>query len=107
MRGMRILLALAAAAALAVPAAAAAAAPKLTGTVGPGFTIVLKQGAARATKLRAGTYTIVVHARSSDHDFRLAGPGFSRSTTVEGTGTSTWSVRLRPGSYRYFCDPHE
>ena len=40
-------------AALVVPSALAAT-PTLTGTVGPGFTITLKKGTAKVTKLKAG-----------------------------------------------------
>src|SRR5260221_634202 len=46
---------------LAVSAAfGASTASKLTGTVGPGFTITLKNGSAKVTTLKAGTYKIVV-----------------------------------------------
>ena len=44
---------------------AAPAAVKLSGSVGPGETIVLKKGAARVKTLKAGRYTIVVRDRSS------------------------------------------
>jgi plastocyanin len=104
---MRTLLAFAAVASLALPGASLAATPTLTGTVGPGFTIAVTKGKAPVTRLPAGTYRIVVRDRSSDHDFRLVGPGVSRATAVETTGTSTWTVRLRRGTYRYFCEPHQ
>jgi plastocyanin len=104
---MRTLLALAALASLALPGAALCAPPSLTGTVGPGYTIVVTRGKARVTTLRAGTYRLVVRDLSTDHDFRLVGPGLNRSTTVETKGTTTWTVRLKRGTYRYFCDPHE
>ena len=44
-------------AALVVPSALAAT-PTLTGTVGPGFTITLKKGTAKVTKLKAGAYIV-------------------------------------------------
>src|SRR5690349_20279030 len=44
-------------AALAI-APAQAAAPKLDGTVGPGFTITLRNGGTKVTKLKAGRYSI-------------------------------------------------
>ena len=86
---------------------AGAAVPKLRGTVGPGFTIQLKQGPKRVTKLRAGTYRLVVSDRSPIHDFHLSGPGLNKVVTrVPFVGTKTIKIRLRRGTYRYVCDPH-
>ena len=91
--------------ALLVPSALAAT-PTLTGTVGPGFTITLKKGTAKVTKLKAGAYVIKVSDKSSIHNFRLKGPGVNKATTVGGTGTSTWKVTLKKGKYTFVCDPH-
>ena len=83
------------------------AAPKLTGVVGPGFTITLKSAAGKAVKtLKAGTYTIAVQDKASIHNFHLSGPGVNKSTTVSFTGNQTWTVKLKPGTYTYQCDPH-
>jgi plastocyanin len=92
-------------AALVVPSALAAT-PTLTGTVGPGFTITLKKGTAKVTKLKAGSYTIKVSDKSKIHNFRLKGPGVNKTTSVGGTGTSTWKVTLKKGKYTVVCDPH-
>jgi plastocyanin len=92
-------------AALVVPSALAAT-PTLTGTVGPGFTITLKKGTAKVTKLKAGSYTIKVSDKSKIHNFHLKGPGVSKTTSVGGTGTSTWKVTLKKGKYTIVCDPH-
>jgi plastocyanin len=92
-------------AALAVPSALGAGS-KLMGTVGPGFTITLAQGGKKVTKLKAGTYTITVQDKSAIHDFHLTGPGVNKTTTVGGQGTSTWTVKLKKGTYKYVCDPH-
>jgi len=92
-------------AAIAVPSAGAATG-KLVGTVGPGFTITLKQAGKTVTKLKAGTYTITVQDKASDHNFRLTGPGVNKSTSVSGKGTTTWKVTLKKGTYKYVCDPH-
>jgi len=104
----RIRLALVAAVAIAalLVAQAQAAAPKLVGTVGPGFTITLTKGGKRVTKLKAGTYKVVVSDRADFHDFHLRGPGVNKSTSVEWKGTKTWTIKLRAGRYTYVCDPH-
>ena len=86
------------------------AAPKagtLTGTVGPGFTITLTQNGKKVTTLKAGTYKIVINDKASIHDFHLTGPGVNKTTTVSGTGTTTWTVTLKKGKYHYQCDPHQ
>ena len=93
------------AAAIAVPVAGASTA-KLVATDGPGFTISLTQGGKKVTKLKAGTYTITVQDKSSIHNFHLSGPGVNKSTSVGGTGTKTWKVTLKKGTYKYVCDPH-
>jgi plastocyanin len=37
----------------------------------------------------------------------LSGPAFNRVlTSVEFTGTKSFVLRLRKGSYRFQCDPH-
>ncbi len=87
---------------------ASPSATKLLATDGPGFTISLKTARGiRVTKLRHGTYTIVVRDRSRIHNFHLRGPGaVNKRTTVAFVGTRTWTVRLVAGTYRYICDPH-
>ena len=78
-----------------------AATPVLNGTVGPGFTIVLKK-----KPTRAGKYKLVIADKSSIHNFSLKGPGVSKSTTVPQKGTFSWKVTLKHGKYTYVCDPH-
>ncbi len=80
---------------------------KLTGEVGPGFTITLKKGNNRVVSLKKGVYQITVHDRASNHNFHLVGPGLNRSTSVAKVVTTTWkNVTLKPGTYTYRCDPH-
>jgi plastocyanin len=86
--------------------AAPAAARKLTGTVGPGFTITLKKGTTKVRRLPRGTYTFVIRDRSSNHNFDLKGPVRKRFTSVSFVGTKTVRLRLKPGKYTYVCDPH-
>jgi plastocyanin len=84
----------------AVPAVAAT--PVIKGTVGPGFTITLSK---KPTK--PGRTTFVISDKSSIHNFHLVGPGVNKKTSVSGTGTTTWTVTLAKGTYRYYCDPHK
>ncbi|WP_320670647.1 cupredoxin domain-containing protein [Patulibacter defluvii] len=92
---------------LALPATAGAATPTVTGTVGPGFTITLKRGSTTVRTLKAGaTYRFVLRDRSSMHNFHLSGPGVNRRTSVGGTGTISFRLKIRKGTYRYVCDPH-
>jgi plastocyanin len=103
----RVLLLMGAAAlALALAATAVADTSKLTGVSGPGFTITLKSGSKAVTTLKAGTYKIVVEDKSSIHNFHLIGPGVNKTTTVPFTGTQTWTVKLKAGSYTFQCDIH-
>jgi hypothetical protein len=82
--------------------------PKLVGTVGPGFTIMLKQGTRPARTLKAGMYTLVVNDKASIHNFQIEGPGLDRRVTTVGfVGTKTVTIRLRRGTYKFYCMPHE
>ena len=83
--------------------------PTLTGTVGPSFTITLKMNNKVVKTLKAGTYKLVIHDMASIHAFSLDGPnGFAKDfTTVPFTGTKTFMLILRKGSYKYYCPPHE
>jgi plastocyanin len=95
------------AAALLVAGPASAAPKTLSGSVGPGFTISLKQGSKKVSKLKAGTYRFTIADKSSSHNFHLMGPGYNRAITSVGfKGTKTVTVNLKKGTYRYQCDPH-
>jgi plastocyanin len=93
------LLAVVGAAVLALPVVAATS--KVTGTVGPGFTISM---AKKPTK--AGKYSLVVSDKSSEHNFHLTGPGVNVKTSVAKTGTKTFAITLKKGKYSFVCDPH-
>lgn len=98
---------LVAALAVAAPTSAGMSATKLTGTVGPGFTISLKKGTAKVTTLKPGSYTITVADKSKIHDFHLTGPGVNKVITqLAFKGSKTVTVRLKKGRYTYRCDPH-
>ena len=97
-----------AALALSAPLGAEAATPRLVATVGPGFTISLKTPAGqRVSTLKRGAYAITVRDKATIHDFRLRGPGVNKVfSSVAAVGTKTANVRLKPGTYRFLCQPH-
>ncbi len=64
--------------------------------------VLLRYEGRPVTRLAAGPYTFVVTDNSRTQDFRLAGPGVSRHTTLRGRGRATWTVTLREGTYRYW-----
>ncbi len=51
--------------------------------------------------LRAGRYTFVVTDQSKKRAYKLTGPGVKKSTSVRGTGRSTWTVSLKRGTYLF------
>ena len=107
MRTICTLLATTTVALAAVTAASSTVPPKLLGTVGPGFTISLKQNGKPVRTLKPGRYMFVVSDKASIHDFHLSGPGLSRVITGVGfTGTKTATVTLKRGTYSYKCDVH-
>ena len=95
-----------------VPASAMTT-PKLVGTVGPGYTIVLKKGTTKVKTLKAGKYTFVVADKSPIHNFTLerekpTKPHLEKvitATVFTGTKTLVWT--LKPGSWRAYCSNHE
>jgi hypothetical protein len=91
-----------------VAVGSAAAAPKtVDGTVGPGFTISLKLGGKKVSKLKATTYKFKIADKSSSHNFHLIGPGYNKAiTSVSFKGTKSVTIKLKKGTYRYLCDPH-
>jgi hypothetical protein len=81
----------------------------LVGDVGLGdaFVISLTDATgAKVTHLAAGTYTLVVHDRSSFHNFDLSGPGVSAATDVDAVGDKTFTVTFVDGTYFFQCDAH-
>jgi len=98
-RALTLALALTVCAVVALPVLAAA--PKLTGSVGPGYTIKM---ATKPTK--RGKYSLVVSDRSSIHNFHLTGPGVNVKTSVAAAGSKTFRITLKKGKYTFLCDPH-
>lgn len=86
---------------------AGAAETKLVGTVGPGFTIELRDAQGQPVKqLQPGAVEIQVSDRSEEHDFHLQGPGVDVTTGVDTTGDTTFAVTLGNGRYTFLCDVH-
>src|SRR5439155_9343590 len=105
---MRIVL-IAAACTLCLVAASPTAADngQLVGSVGPGFGISLKDSSGVAvTHLAAGTYTLLVHDLSEEHNFHLSGPGVDVTTDVLFTGDKTFTITVSDGTYNLICDVH-
>ena len=78
----------------------------LVGEVGPGYTIEVQLNGKDLKTIKPGTYKLKVEDKASIHNFHLTGPGFNKLTSVSGTGTTTWTVKLKKGTYTYQCDPH-
>jgi len=104
--GVTLLLSCAGLAAAVAVARPASTAGTLDANVGPGFSITLSQNGTKVTQLDPGTYTINVNDQSAEHNFDLSGPGVSETTTVDGTGMTTWTVTFQTGTYTYQCDAH-
>jgi hypothetical protein len=97
----------------------AMSAPKVTGSVGPGFTISLKDATGKkVTKLKAGKYTFVVTDKSSIHNFVLekplpkkpnGKPAFEKSITNVGQTIKNKkiTIMLTKGKWQVYCAPHE
>jgi hypothetical protein len=80
---------------------------QLVGSVGPGFGISLKDSSGAAVKhLDAGTYTLLVHDLSEEHNFHLSGPGVDVATDVAFTGDQTFTIVVANGTYNFICDVH-
>ena len=80
----------------------------LKGEVYPtGFKIEMKNAANRKlTAVKAGTYRIKIEDEATIHNFRLKGPGVNKATSVPRKSELIWTLRLKPGTYTYLCDPH-
>lgn len=110
MRRLLLLFVLLLIAAVFVPGSArpAATATALSGSVGPGFTISLKDAAGRGVShLDPGDYTITVQNlnTTAEHNFHLRGPGVDQQTPFQ-AGTWTWNVTFTDGTYTFRCDAH-
>jgi hypothetical protein len=77
---------------------------RLTGSVGPGRSITMRDSAGRLSAVDAGPVILTVTDRTKAHNFHLTGPGVNRKTGVAFRGRVTWRLTLRPGRYTYRSD---
>jgi plastocyanin len=68
-------------------------------SVGPKKSISLRPKSALP-----GPAVVTVNDRSKTDNFHLTGPGVNKKTGVKARGTSSWTVNLVPGLYRYMSD---
>ncbi len=77
----------------------------LSASVGPVKTLSLKTPYGDpVTALEARSYRVIVRDASPRANFHLSGPRVNKKTGRRFRGTATWSVKLRPGIYRYWSD---
>ena len=95
--------------AVAIPTQATAttmAVPKVRGTIGPGYTISLKDAhGKKVATLKHGKYTFVVRDEANINNFTLNGPGV-KNKTITGTsfvGTKSVVLTLKKGTYTFYC----
>ena len=76
-------------------------AQKLSGSVGPGAHISLTRSA------KAGKAVLTIRDRSKKDNLHLTGPGVNKKTGVAFTGTVSWTVTLKSGTYTFRSDAHK
>jgi hypothetical protein len=88
------------------------AVPTLVGTTGPGFTITLTLKGKAVKSLHAGTYKFVVRDKAAVHNLVVEKEKGANKiekdvTSVPFVGTKTVTIKLTPGTWKYYCAPHE
>ncbi len=79
--------------------------PRLSGRVGPGKVLTLRNAAGAAVKsLKAGTYRLSVRDATKVDNFHLLGKSVNKRTGVAFKGSVTWTVRFKPGRYTVRSD---
>lgn len=74
-------------------------------TLGPGHTLSLETPYGQpVTALEAGRYSFAIADRSRSDNFHIIGPAVNRTTGRRFRGDKTWTLRLKPGTYRYRSD---
>lgn len=70
------------------------------------LTILLRQGGVDVTHLQPGPYRFTINDASTQHNFRLTGPGIEERTPIETMVNVTWDLDLSSGLYHYNCEHH-
>jgi hypothetical protein len=83
--------------------------PTLVGTDGPGYKLTLTRSGKAVKTLKHGTYTFVIHDKSSIHGWSLDGPhGFAKDIAkIPSIGSKTVTLTLKAGKYKFYCPNHE
>jgi plastocyanin len=104
----RVIVLIAAAGLTAAGLASAMTVPRLKGTL-TDAAVSLKTAKGKTVRtLTAGRYTFVVKDAAVIHNFTLNGPGI-KNKTITGTGftgTKSVTVKLRKGTYLFYCTIH-
>jgi plastocyanin len=79
-------------------------AARLSGKVTSAAITLKTSAGARVKSLAQGAYKITVTDSSKTQNFHLTGPGVNRRTPVGAKVKKTWTVNLKPGTYRYRSD---
>ena len=106
MRGFAVAVAAATVTVLVLAGVVLAEGPVLSGSVGPGFTIGMRDAAGSIPSPAPGPAVIDVDDMSEQHSFHLSGPGVDVFTLVEAIEKKSFQVTLADGVYRFFCDVH-
>jgi plastocyanin len=85
--------------------------PTLKGVVGPGYTIKLTKNGKKVKTLKAGKYRFVISDKSSFHNYTVEqekGGKFEKHiTSTPFMGSKTAVIKLKPGSWSFYCSVHE
>jgi hypothetical protein len=64
-------------------------------------TVTSRRVAVAPRRVAPGRFVVTVRDRSASRGFHLVGPAIDRRTGKAFTGTATWRLRLRTGTYRF------
>jgi hypothetical protein len=82
--------------------------PTLTGRVGPGKTIALRNARGTLVKsVAAGTYKVTINDATKADNFHLTGAGLNKKTGVKFRGKVVWTITFKAGkTYTIRSDAH-
>jgi hypothetical protein len=77
---------------------------KLSGKVTTRLITVKTSSGSKARTVPAKKYKLAVSDTSNRQNFHITGPGVNRKTGVAAKTKATWTLNLKPGTYRYRSD---